>query len=422
MQRLPEDATLESRVRRDEVDDALAEALAERIARFHAAAPRGERIAACGRWEIVARNCRENFEQALPQVGTTLSATVHARARDLTERALEALRTVIERRASAGVPRDTHGDLRLDHVYVFPDRAPPGDLIVVDCIEFNERFRYADPVADMAFLAMDLAFEGRRGLARTFAEAYFEAAGDEEGRALLSFYVAYRAAVRGKVEGFEALERDVPEHEREEARRTSRSHWLLALGELEAPDRRPCLVLVGGLPGTGKSTLARALAGAAGFEVIASDRVRKELAGLSPTEPADAAFGEGIYTAEWNDRVYAECVRRAEALLFEGRRVIVDASFREEARRRAFLDLARDWGVPGLLLVCRAAPAVVRSRLAARSGDVSDADWEVYRRAAELWEEASRSTARRVVEVHTGGSAEEALSAAQEALRLALLG
>src|SRR5262249_39475543 len=155
----------------------------------------------------------------------------------------------------------------------------PADLVVIDCIEFNERFRFADPVADMAFLAMDLAFHGRRDLARAFADAYFEAAGDAEGRALLPFYTAYRAAVRGKVEGFKLGEAEVPGAERAAARARARAHWLLALGDLEEPGRWPCLVLVGGLPGTGKSTLARGLAERAGFTVIRSDVVRKELAG-----------------------------------------------------------------------------------------------------------------------------------------------
>ncbi len=416
MERLPDEATLEYRLARDDMDERLIDGLAHRIAAFHATAERGERISACGRWEVVARNCRENFEQSAPQIGTTLSAAVHERARALTERALDRLRPLIECRADGGVPCDTHGDLRLDHVYIFPDRPPPRDLVIVDCIEFNERFRYADPVADMAFLAMDLAFQGRRDLAVAFAQAYFRASGDAEGRELLSFYVAYRAAVRGKVEGFEALSQQVPDHEREDALLTSRAHWLLALGELEEPPRRPCLVLVGGLPGTGKSTLARGLAASAGFEVVAADVVRKDLAGIGPAERAAVAFGEGLYSAEWNQRTYAKCLHRATQLVFEGKRVIVDASFRGEARRHEFLETARTWGVPGLLLLCSADRAVVRSRLRARTGDVSDADWEVYRQAARVWQEPGEGSRRATVEVPTGGSAAEAVDAARAAL------
>jgi aminoglycoside phosphotransferase family enzyme len=131
-----------------------------------------------------------------------------------------------------GMPCDTHGDLHLDHVYLFPDKGPPDDMAIIDCIEFNERFRFADPVADMAFLVMDLLFHGRRDLAEAFADAYFQAANDAAGRALLSFYVAYRAAVRAKVEGIELQEMEIPEDERRAALKRAQAHWLLALDQL----------------------------------------------------------------------------------------------------------------------------------------------------------------------------------------------
>src|SRR5262249_25807923 len=157
-----------------------------------------------------------------------------------------------------------------------------------------ERFRYADPVADMAFLTMDFRFHGRWDLARVFADAYFAAASDEEGRVLLPFYAAYRAAVRAKGDGTGAAGLEGPQAHRAAALTRARGHWVLALAELEEPERRPCLVLVAGLPGTGKSTLARALAERAGFEVIRSDVVRKELAGPAARDAASTPFEGGI--------------------------------------------------------------------------------------------------------------------------------
>ncbi len=142
---------------------------------------------------------------------------------------------------------------------------------MVDCIEFDARYRHADPIADIAFLAMELALEGRPDLADAFVEAYLRAAGDAEGEELLPFYRAYRAAVRGKVEGMKLAEPEIPEADRSAARVRARALWLHALSELEEPGRRPCLVLLAGLPGTGKSTLARGLAERAGFTVIRSD-------------------------------------------------------------------------------------------------------------------------------------------------------
>jgi aminoglycoside phosphotransferase family enzyme/predicted kinase len=421
MERLPAEATLQKRLQHGEVSPALLTALAHKIAGFHAHARGGSHIAAFGRFEVVARNAQENFEQSAPQVGVTLSRAVFDRLRALTEENLTRLCPLMEARAGRGVPRDTHGDLHLDHVYVFPERSPPADSVIIDCIEFNERFRFADPVSDMAFLVMDLRFHGRQDLARTFAEEYFRASGDDEGQALLPFYVAYRAAVRGKVEGFELLEKEIPEAERIAALARARAHWLLALGELEAPGLRPSLVLIGGLPGTGKSTLARELAARAGFHLIRSDVVRKELAGLPAQQSARSALDEGIYSPAWTERTYAECLSRAEQLLFEGKRVIVDASFGAEKRRRAFLEAAARLAVPVVFLLCQADPDVVRQRLQSRRGDASDADWSIYQKASERWEGMGPLTAAVVRNVPTGTAKDQALARALEVLRYSAL-
>ena len=269
----------------------------------------------------------------------------------------------------------------------------------------------------MAFLVMDLAFEGRRDLACAFADAYFAATGDAEGRALLPFYTSYRAAVRAKVEGMRLAEPEVPEAERAQARDHARALWLLALGELEVAGRRPCLVLVGGLPGVGKSTLAGDLAELAGFEWIRSDQVRKDLAGLSDSDRAPAAFGEGLYTPEWNERTNAECRRRAEALLLQGKRVVVDASFRTKSSRRLMLDIAARLRVPGLFLLCRAERSVVRERLASRRDDASDADWTIHLEILERWEEPSADTSGAVREVDAGASRAATLASALQILR-----
>jgi aminoglycoside phosphotransferase family enzyme/predicted kinase len=417
MQRLPDDANMESRLDRGQLDTGNVADLAGRIAAFHAAAEGGERIAAFGRFDVVAGNARENLEQAAPHVGTTISRAVLDRLQSLVEASLEQNRALIEARADAGAPRDTHGDLRLDHVYLLPDRAPPADVIVIDCIEFNERFRFADPVADMAFLVMGFLGRGRGDLARTFADAYFRSSGDEAGRALLPFYVSYRAAVRGKVESLKLVEPEIPQAERDAALVRARGLWLLALSALEQPGRRPALVLVGGLPGSGKSTLAADLARQAGFTVIRSDVVRKELAGGLATSTSAAGFELGIYSPSWTERTYAECLRRAGELLLAGGRVIVDASFGDDRQRQAFLEAAFRLGVAGIFMLCHAPRDTIRERLGARRGDASDADWAIHLRAAETWQEPGPMARAALREISTVGSRQESLESALDALR-----
>jgi hypothetical protein len=417
MEHLAEEATLESQLRSGAVSDEVVSNLARKIAAFHRQAERGERINACGRFDVVAANARQNFAQSAPPIGIALSQAVRDRLQRLTEEALGQQRSLIENRAQRGVPCDTHGDLRLEHVYLFPQKKPPADLVIIDCIEFNERLRFADPVADMAFLTMEFKFDGRDDLARAFAGSYFLESGDEEGRKLLPFYCCYRAAVRGKVEGLKMTESEVPEAERLKSLIKARKYWLLALAELEQSGKRPGLVLIGGLPGTGKSTLAAELAERADFTVIRTDLVRKELAGVVGGRESQPAFDRGIYSPDWTERTYAECLRRAEQLIFEGRRVVIDASFRKEVWRGEFLKMAQRWGVPAIPLLCHADANTVRQRLVNRRQDASDADWTIYLQAARAWQEPGSVTRAALRAIDTESTSTRPLCQALSALR-----
>ena len=416
MRRLPDGATLAAAMEHGEpVHDRL-EAVAARVASFHRTAGRGPHVAALGKFDVVAGNARENFAQCAPEVGITVSAPAYEELRALTESSLAELRPLIDGRAKRGVPCDGHGDLRLEHVYFFPNEPPPGDLVIIDCLEYTERFRFADPVADMAFMAMELLFAGHTEEARVFTDAYFRMSGDEEGRRLLPFYVAYRSVVRGKVRGFELREAEIPAARRIRSLERAKAHFLLALGLLAAPPRRPVLALVGGLPGTGKSTLARGLAERAGFEVIRSDVVRKEIAGLAARESAASAWRSGLYADEWTRRTYDEIRSRAEQALFEGKRVAVDASFGRETLRIDLLETARLLAVPAVIFFCDAPSEQVLARLADRRDDASDADAMVYESARKAWEPFGAKTRGAVIKLDAS-DAERACAQAMTALR-----
>jgi predicted kinase len=197
----------------------------------------------------------------------------------------------------------------------------------------------------------------------------------------------------------------------------ARAHWLLALGELEEPARRPCMILIGGLPGSGKSTLSRGLAERGSFQVIRSDVVRKELAGLSPTTANRPAIDQGLYSSEWTQRTYTECLKRAEQLLFEGGRVIIDASFAKQDHRTMFIDAALHWGVLLVLLVCRTPPEVARERIARRTGDASDADVSVYERIRDRWDGLRPRPGFAAYEIASAGDPASTFDSAEIVLR-----
>jgi len=144
MHQLPENANLLSHLESGTLHPSMLEALGQRIAAFHALAHRDLNLADLGRAETVLNNALENFSQSRGAIGVTIHPQVFQRLEELTRQLGESHRLLMDRRVAEGRIRDTHGDLRLDHVYWLPDSAPPDDITIIDCIEFNDAFRYAD--------------------------------------------------------------------------------------------------------------------------------------------------------------------------------------------------------------------------------------------------------------------------------------
>ncbi len=417
MRRLDDALTLGQRVLHHSLESETLVRVGRTLAGFHRQARRGPEVSQWATFNAVRENCHDNFSALRCNADVVAPSEEIERLARTTEQELERLRPVIERRAAAGVPCETHGDLRLEHVYVMP----AGELVIVDCIEFSERFRCADPVSDVAFLAMDLKAHGAWDHAQALLDAYFAASADLEGRELIALYVAYRSSVRAKVRAMAAASPLIPADQRKHALQLARAHIQLAVGELSSPAGRPCLILVGGLPGTGKSVLSLNLSQACGLTWLRADAIRKELAGLDPLARGNSEVRSGIYTPEWNERTYGECLVRAKELLFGGGRVLVDASFKEERRRQSFIDAARDWGVPVRFIECTSAPELVRERLAQRKDDPSDADWRIYEHVRATWEALSPRTSALHAQVDTSGTPEQSLAQAVAALRAARL-
>ncbi len=376
MRRLPVEGMLPSLLARGVVDARLMRGLARHLARFHTRAATGPGVDEYGGLSTVRANWEENFVQTEPFVGRSLPTAVKQKTAAYVERFLRGQAALLRQRIAQGRIRDGHGDLHAASICVEGRR-----LQLFDCVEFAPRFRCADVAAEVGFLAMDLAHRGRADLADAFVDAYVQASGDGQLTRLLDFYCCYRAFVRGKVLSLRLVQSDLPEGEATHIESEARAYFDLAwayAGGLGGPT----LIVTLGLPASGKSTLAEGLAGRLGLVHVSSDLVRKELAGVHPTEHLAERFGEGAYSPSMTRRTYAALRRRAARWLRRGRSVVLDATFGQPQERAAVRRLAARANARLVVLHCRADEATLRDRLAARSDraktGASDARLELW--------------------------------------------
>jgi uncharacterized protein len=413
MQRLPQERMLDHLLASGDVDPEIIDDIARKLAAFHATSDTGPDISRFGSPRQIRQNWDENFEQTTSFIGATISAEQHSYLQEWLAASMQRLRKIFKQRQETGRVRDGHGDLRASAICAVDP------ICIFDCIEFNKRFRYADVAADVAFLAMDLTAKGRDDLSRRFVDRYVAESGDQGLLEVIDFYICYRAFVRGKVEGFLTADESASQADREDAAMTARSRFAQAV-EAALRVQPPLMLLTCGLSGTGKSAVASALAKTFDMTVIASDVVRKELAGLAVGEHAPAEFGTGIYTDLFTKRTYREMLGRARSHLEAGRSVILDATFSSEEWRQSAGRLAEERGAMFCLVECRLDEGIARERIERRAGEgdsMSDATWEIYLSQRDTFEAVTGLSEWRHVVLDTGGSLPSTLSAADTELR-----
>jgi aminoglycoside phosphotransferase family enzyme len=222
MKRMPQDRIMTKLLDENKVDEKLIDQIAQVIADFHAKAETNPRISEFGALTTAGTNWKENFEQTEGYIGKTVTAEEFKLIRTCIDDYMDKNRQLFEKRIMEGKIRDCHGDIHSGNIFI------TDKIYIFDAIEFNERFRYSDVAADMAFLAMDLDFRGRRDLADFFVKKYVEYSGDTELLKLLAFYKCYRAYVRGKVVGFRLNDPNIGAKEKEEAAKEAKAYFRLA--------------------------------------------------------------------------------------------------------------------------------------------------------------------------------------------------
>ncbi len=359
MRRFPQDALLDNIAAAGGLTEAMADDMADMAAAMHRAAP-------VVRDPITAAFRRAALDNVDALRAANLPADLVARLdRELTF-ALDAAAAHLDRRAAGGFVRHTHGDLHLGNMALLAGKPTP-----FDALEFDPALATGDTYYDLAFVLMDLEHRNLRPLANRLLNRYVGLTDDIEGLRALPLFLAVRAAVRAKVAAI-AAEQALDAEPKATAREKALSYATLASEYLNPV--KPCLVGVGGLSGTGKSALARALAPTVsqspGAIVLRSDVIRKRQCGATET----TRLPKTAYTAAASTSVYAQIFVDARRCLAAGASVIADAVFAAPAERRALEDIATSAAVPFAGVWLDAPLAIRLARVRYRVGDASDAD------------------------------------------------
>ena len=227
MKRVPDDRLMKSVFSRNEITENHLEKIAEVLAGFHSSASRTPEIDEFGTSQRFKINTDENFDQVNKYVGITISEAQFRSIKKWTTDFYRSNKDLFLERIKKGRIRDCHGDLHMEHICLTED------LPILDCIEFNDRFRYSDTIADIAFLLMDLEYHGGEHLAKTLWNHYKDLAREGDVDALLTFYKIYRAFVRGKVNGFQVDDESISEQKKEEAVLRAKKYFQLAYSYIE---------------------------------------------------------------------------------------------------------------------------------------------------------------------------------------------
>jgi hypothetical protein len=369
MRQLPDNRSMVNLLKKAKIDRKKIEDLALILSNFYSQGPPSEQIQSSGSWKNIQANCEENFKQTMAFAGGMLDKRIFQIIQSATLSFLRRRKELFDNRSKSGKIRDCHGDLRTGHIYFADD-----GIQIIDCIEFNDRFRYHDISSDIAFLAMDLDCEGFPQIAIRFLNAYVNYSKDQDVFVLIDFYKCYRAFVRCKVTCMRLQEGGLTEQNKRKLLKEGMKYFDLAY-RYAVKFTRPTLWVVCGMPGSGKSTISKELSMVFGIKTFNSDVIRKELFGMKPVNPSDLPFEEGIYSKNASGLTYGKLLLLAQEEIEKGNSVILDATYANEHHRDEVLRMASDKDINIIFVECVLKEKLLKERLSNRKTEfqISDA-------------------------------------------------
>ena len=397
MKQFPQEALLSRQIRDGHVSSSHIDELARSIAEFHARIAIADPFSEFGTPDLIRHVVLDNFQQLPAEAIELISNQEIDRLMQWTTAEHAQCVKHFEKRKAEGFIRECHGDLHLGNIALVDK-----EIVIFDCIEFSERFRWIDVMSEVAFVVMDLIDRSASSLGWRLLNAYLEQTGDYKGLHLLPYYMTYRAMVRAKVTGIRLAQTRTEDSEHSELAEELNKYLALSTSLTKPP--HPTLIITHGLSGSGKTTVSQALLESLGAIRIRSDIERKRLLGLSQEERTKAQKIALVYSKDSTEATYAQLKKLARSILQSGHSAIVDATFLKQTYRNTFAELAQDLGLPFFILDIRAPEAILRKRVEDRQRkgqDASEADISVLEQ--QLSQDEPFSTIERsfVLEVET---------------------
>lgn len=378
MQRFPQETLLSTMYDRSELTEQHLIDLAKVLAAFHKSAPTNDYILSFGEVSQIRQAIDENYDQTVGYIGVAQTQEQFDQTKAYTDKLFAENQAWFNDRVEHQFIRECHGDVHLRNICFWNNK-----ILLFDCIEFNEPFRFVDTMFDVAYIIMDFDARNRSDLSNLFLNSYLEQSGDWEGLQVLPLYNSRQSYVRAKVTSFLLSDPSVPETVKAESKETASRYYRLSW-EYAKP-KQGKIILMSGLSGSGKSTIASKLARESGAIQIRSDAVRKHLGGIA----LDAKGDDSLYSAEMTQKTYDRLLDLGVTLASQGYTVILDAKYDRQSLRAPVIEQAQAQGIAIEILYCEASEEVLRDRVSQRQGDISDANLDVL--AQQSFEEFSEA-------------------------------
>ncbi|MEL4895860.1 bifunctional aminoglycoside phosphotransferase/ATP-binding protein [Crocosphaera sp. Alani8] len=366
MNQFPQDSLLINLFKAGKLEKHHLEELGKIVAKFHRETKIDDYIKSFGDIEVIKQSIDENYKITEKYIGNVQTEKQYQETRKFTDNYFEKKQEYFKQRQKENKIRECHGDLHLKNICLFNNK-----IQLFDRIEFNEEFRYVDLMCDVAFTVMDLDARNRQDLSNIFLNTYLERTGDWRGLQVLPVYLSRQAYVRAKVNSMMLDDPNISEENHQKAQQEAKNYYHLAWQYTQRNQGK--IIIMSGLSGSGKTTVAKYIAENINAILIRSDAVRKHLGNISLDETGNSE----LYSQEMNEKTYQTLIKLGEIVAKAGFNVILDAKFDRHQWRKPIIEIVKKHNISLTILSCYTPVETLSDRLSNRKGDISDATFDL---------------------------------------------